>query len=581
MNRQQFRVLYREFLFRMVDLEVLSAQGDIKQLLGQFGSILIFFSVSVALGAIFFDPLHMTAAAVVASLWSTQHFLIATTMLVMGLFAVLSWDSAFLDRRDVLVLAPLPVRPRTIFLAKAAALGAALGLTTAALNALPGVTWGLLHFAPAHTGILGALRALAAYWIAALAAAAFVFCAILAVQGTAGQLPRRWYLRVSALLQVAVFCLIFCTYFVEPRLSNPQAFASPRNQQVLAWLPSYWYLGLFQALNGDATPGVPAAAWRAVFGLLAAALGAGAAYLLAYFRSLRRIVEEPDIVPGARGGMWLPRFGSSLDTAVVQFSIRTLLRSRQHRIILSFYLGFGFAILILLTRIGAGPQPHAAVPQAPAPLSVPVLLASVLMLAFWVAGTRAVFALPLELRANWIFRVVPIGGVAECLRAGRRALLVLSVVPLCALAAAVYFWIGPWRPVLQHLLVVALLGIILCEICLQNFQKVPFTCSYLPGKSRLHMAVMGVWPVLALSAMGVAWESRILNDAHRYAAMLAVLSAVALLARWRAQHLARRGEADLRFEEAMPPAVQVLGLTFEPTPARDPAVENKAAANAP
>jgi hypothetical protein len=29
-NQQQFRVLYREFLFRMVDLEVLSAQGDIK-----------------------------------------------------------------------------------------------------------------------------------------------------------------------------------------------------------------------------------------------------------------------------------------------------------------------------------------------------------------------------------------------------------------------------------------------------------------------------------------------------------------------------------------------------------------------
>ena len=52
------------------------------------------------------------------------------------------------------------------------------------------------------------------------------------------------------------------------RLSNPQAFAALRNQHALAWLPSYWYLGLFHALNGDATPGVPAAAWRAGFGLL-------------------------------------------------------------------------------------------------------------------------------------------------------------------------------------------------------------------------------------------------------------------------------------------------------------------------
>ena len=341
MSRQQFHVLYREFLFRMVDLEVLSAQGDIKQLLGQFGSILVFFGAMIALGAMFFDPRRMTAGAAVASLWGTQHFLIATTMLIMGLFAVLSWDSTFPERRDVLVLAPLPVRPRTIFLAKAAALGAALGLTTAALNGLPGVTWALMHFAPPHSGLLGPFRALAAFWLSALAAAAFVFCGVLAAQGIAGQLPRRWYLRLSAVLQIAVFCLILGTYFLEPPLSNPQAFAAARNQHALAWLPSYWYLGLFHALNGDATPGVTIAAWRAVLGLLAAAVGASTAYLLAYFRTLRRIVEEPDIVPGARGGVWLPRFGNSLDTAVVRFSIRTLLRSRQHRVILAFYLGMG------------------------------------------------------------------------------------------------------------------------------------------------------------------------------------------------------------------------------------------------
>jgi hypothetical protein len=563
MNGRQFHVLYREFLFRMVDLEVLSAQGDIKQLLGQFSGILISFSTVVALGAIFFDPRRLTLDAATASLWSTEHFLIATTMLVMGLFAVLSWDSTFLDRRDVLVLGPLPLRPRTIFLAKAAALGAALALTTAALNGLPGITWGLIHFAPPHSGFLGAFRALAAYWFTTLAGAAFVFCAVLTAQGMAGQLSRRWYLRLSAGLQIGVFCLIVCTYFLQPRLSTPQAFAAPRNQHALAWLPSYWYLGLFHELNGDATPGVGAAAMRALGALLASAAGAGAAYLLAYFRNLRRIVEEPDIVPGGRGGVWLPRFGNSLDTAVVQFSIRTLLRSRQHRIILSFYLGTGFAIVILLTRIGAGPQQHPV--QAPVPLSVPVLLASVLMLAFWVAGTRAVFALPLELRANWIFRAIPIGGVAECLRAGRRALLTLSVVPLCALAAAVYFCLGPWRPVAEHLLALALLGVILCEVCLQEFRKIPFTCSYLPGKSRMHMAVMVVWPLLALSAAGVGWESRILNDPARYLEMIAVLAGIALVARWRAQRLAKSEEADMRFEESQAPAVQTLGLTFEPT----------------
>jgi hypothetical protein len=71
--------------------------------------------------------------------WGAEHFLIATTMLVVGLFAVLSWDSTFPDRRDVLVLAPLPVRARTLFLAKVAAAGTALGLTVLCLHSAAGL----------------------------------------------------------------------------------------------------------------------------------------------------------------------------------------------------------------------------------------------------------------------------------------------------------------------------------------------------------------------------------------------------------------------------------------------------------
>lgn len=63
-----------------------------------------------------------------------QHFLIATTMLVVGLFAILSWDATYPDQRDVLVLAPLPVRARTMFLAKVAAVATSLGLTIVLLH---------------------------------------------------------------------------------------------------------------------------------------------------------------------------------------------------------------------------------------------------------------------------------------------------------------------------------------------------------------------------------------------------------------------------------------------------------------
>ena len=64
-------------------------------------------------------------------------------MLVVGLFAVLSWDAMFPGQRDVLVLGPLPIRAHTILLAKFAAVATALGLTVLALHAVAGLIWPL------------------------------------------------------------------------------------------------------------------------------------------------------------------------------------------------------------------------------------------------------------------------------------------------------------------------------------------------------------------------------------------------------------------------------------------------------
>ena len=74
--------------------------------------------------------------------------------------------------------------------------------------------------------------------------------------------------------------------------------------------------------------------------------GACTALLLCYFRLMRRMVEQPDILPQTRFVSWSPPFGNSLTGAITRFSMRTLLRSRQHRMILSFYLGIGITIVV-------------------------------------------------------------------------------------------------------------------------------------------------------------------------------------------------------------------------------------------
>jgi hypothetical protein len=556
MTRTQFRVLYREFLFRMVDLEILAARADMTKLLAQFGALLAAFSLMLSGGAVRYLYSQATDAERLIGAWTMEHFLIATTMAVVGLFSVLSWDSAFPDRRDVLVLAPLPVRTRTLFLAKVGALATALGFTVLAVNVFTGISWPFA-LVQAHGGILGGLRSLAAYWITMLAAGAFILCSVLAVQGLAALLPRRQFLRVSGFLQLAAFCLFLSVYFLQPSLTTPMALAAPENQRLLTWLPSYWFLGLFQGLNGTTHTAFGGLERRAWMGLAAAAPGAILAFLLSYFHMLRKVVEEPDIIPGTRAAGWSPRFGNPLETAIVLFSARTLLRSRQHRVILAFYLGIGLAIALAYARSVL--QGSARVPWYR--MNEPLLISSVVMICIAVMGVRTVFSMPLELRANWIFRITAVRGAPEYMAAIRRSLIVLGVAPVWGASAVLFLSIWPPWPAAAHLAVLGFLGILLVDLRLHGFQKVPFTCSYMPGQANVHVT-SGAYGIvlLALAEIGVQIEFRRLRDLAGYSMMLAVLGAAAIWAKRRTAARAKSPEAALQFEETPPKDIFALEL---------------------
>lgn len=562
----QFRVLYRQFLFRVVDLEILSADalGDANKLLGQFAALLILVSIIWSFGAFGIIGANNMPPETRASLTLFMtHFLVATTMLVVGIFAVLSWDSIFPDRRDVLVLAPLPVRPRTMFLAKVAATGTALSLVVVLLNCATGLAWPFALAVPVIAP-LGFLRSFAAYWFTMFAAGIFIYCAVLALQGLAAQfLPRHLFLRASGFLQMAAFCLFVCAYFLEPPVDGLKMLTAPQNRHLLACLPSYWFFGLFHQLNGSMHPVLAPLARRAWIGLTIAGLAAAAAYALSYMRTMRQIVEAPDIAPGSRGLRWLPRFGDSLQTAIVQFCIRTLARSRQHRLILAFYLGIGLAFTIsLLQFLASAPQPPGSVAiNAWHQANVPLLTATIMMTVLAVLGARVVFALPLELRANWIFRAVGMHDAGKILIASRRALLLISIVPVWLVSAAACFWLWPWRQAAAHLAVLALIGIILADLCLWGFRKIPFTCSYLPGKSQVHIVIIAVVVLLMLVAQSVIFEQQALQRPAIMAVVLVLLGTVAIGIRWHIHALAKSDEEELRFEEIDPAALVELGLS--------------------
>jgi hypothetical protein len=551
LRKLQFRTLYRVFLLRIVDLELLSADGDLTRLLGQFASIFATFSFC------FTAPLVLTRGALeMTQAWMFEHFFIETAMTVAGLIAVLNWDAAFPDRLDALVLAPLPVKRSTLLLAKIAALFAAPALAIISLNIFSGMVWPLL-FRAADSGFVDGLRSFPAYWITIFAAGAFFVFTVLTVQGLAANLlPRQLFLRVSAVLQACCLCLLLSGYFLEPSLESPAALVSPHNQRLLDWLPSYWFFAFFNQLNGSMHPLLLPLAKRAWAGLGLSAFGACATLLLCYFRMMRKVVEQPDILPGARSIAWSPGFGSRLRTAITLFSFRTLMRSRQHRMILSFYLGVGITIVVGYVKTARGDFRNAGTT-----ISSSLLLASLLMMILAVVGLRVVASIPISLPANWIIRMTQIRPAANYQKAVRFSWLTLGVFPVLLIIASLLLVASPWRPALGHLSVLLCLGVLLVELCLSTFPKIPFTCSYLPGKGRIHFVFWVCLMFLLRLLSGAAdFEARMLNHVLSSIEMILIVAFAAVGVRWLGVSRMALTQ-DLLFEEEYPAEITALKLS--------------------
>ena len=300
-QRRQFWALYRNFLFRVIDLELLSASGEIRNLLAQFASLLAAYSFVLALFTLSgFAESPARHSTLLVSAWGVEEFLISTTLTVAGLFAVLAWNAVLPDRRDSFVLNSLPIRTRTVLSAKGATAATALAVSIIAVNIFTGISFPFLVI-PTGASVMGPVRCLFAYWTTMAAAGAFIFISMFAVQNAAAAFfSYRFFQRISGFLQLLAFFAILALFFLTPPLATPSALASPANRHLLAFLPSFWFLGLFQELNGSAHPVFASLAVRAVWSLAGVCFFAFATAALTYRRTIRRIVEQPDIAPGER-----------------------------------------------------------------------------------------------------------------------------------------------------------------------------------------------------------------------------------------------------------------------------------------
>jgi hypothetical protein len=544
----------------MIDVEILSAGGDVRDLVVRSVSILSALSFVLAYLIVpRYTSTSLPRARLLFSIWNDQEFLLSGTIAVAGLFSVLAWNAVFPDRRDCFVLTPLPVSTGAMILAKLAAMGTGLSIGLIAMNAFTG-----LGFPPAVAGPAGVFRSLAAWWITVFAAGAFMFSAMLAVQGLAAQLLSwPFFMRVSGVLQMAALFVVLALFFVTP----PFAETMRHPGFVIQILPSFWFTGLLHQLDGDAGPAFGALATIAVRNLSIAIGIAALVWSLSWYRNMRRIVEAPDIAPtaGNRVVAHAARFvgfailRKPIDRAILMFTCRTIARSRQHRLVLAVCVGAGFATAFAFARTFLADRSQAQWNEPNAPF----LIAGFLLLVCLITGMRAAFIMPQVLAANWIFRITAVHSPGAYFGAVRKSLTILGALPVW-IAAMAYLAIWPPKPAVAQIAVLVAGGILLINRSLYQFGKIPFTCSWLPPGPQLKMR-LGVKALLfVVLAGGLAqFELWSMERPVRFAVMLTILIGLAIRASRRSTEFAASPGASLQFEDLPPAEIFALDLSRE------------------
>ncbi len=495
-----------------------------------------------------------------------EYFFIVLSMTVTGAVAVWRWDAIFPDRRDYMNLVPLPISTRKIFLANLVAVLFLVALVAFDVNAASCILFPMVVGATQSKFLFFAKFA-AVHAVGVLLASIFAFFAVFSVLGLLmAVLPPRAFKRFSAYIRgvvVVYLVALLCTTVAVPHsLRRAMGPAPP-------WtflMPSCWFLGLCQSLSlrGRASP-VLAELSRLALPGVAAVLGiALCAYAVGYQRHFVRIAEIADTTATARS-LRTSRMGGFVDRLLLRspfqkagfrFICKTLLRSEAHRLVLT---AIGGLSLVLASQALMDAFENAkSWPQAmlsPDALSIPFILSFLL-----IVGLRLVFEIPVDLRSNWIFQLMLDRDGEQCEPLARKVILILLLPWLLPVTFLLYLYVHGWLIASLHTLLVATWAVLLTNIVLVRFRKLPFTCTLPLFKQHSFVTLLSVCFGFLLYAVHTPeFESSALENPLRMIGLVPF----AAVAWYIPHHLAKSAidiERKLIFEEAPTRTIEVLQL---------------------
>lgn len=420
-----------------------------------------------------------------------EYLFIVLSVSVTGAAALWRWDAIFLDRRDYANLVPLPLSLGAIFLANLCALLALAGVFTIVANAAS-VALFPIAVVGSRPSLSLFLRFAAGHAAAVFAASVFSFFAIFALAGLLTALvPASAFRRVSLAIRfvlVVTLLILLATSLTVPDLLGR---LSVTNAHRVAVLPPVSFLGVARTVWAGANDTFAAGMARAaMIALGVSLLTATLAYAFSFRRSFIRLPELADARPMTRISYFLSPLTfsrSSTHRACYQFVSRSVLRSTAHLQTLLCFLAVGLVISEEMFSSGsyhfsAG---HGTVPAVEF-LSIPFILGYCILV-----GIRFAFEIPLDLRANWVFQLWLDPDRHDARSVARRVLLVFSLAWLGPLVLLVTWAFWGWVTALLHTAIWCATMVVLVEILLIRFRKMPFTCPYPSFESHSPLIAVG------------------------------------------------------------------------------------------
>jgi hypothetical protein len=545
--------LTRHFFRAMFDFGVLTEAGADSlrhMMLGAIGGIVTFglLLTRVLVGRYVVLGRYPTGEPYRQAMFGDDMLIIGLPMLFAAFMTLLVSDSLFPDERDFRILGPLPIRRSTIFATKLTGLllfaGLCIGVAHAAM--LP---WMLLSSVNRWLDHGIALR-LIAWLVASVSAsyfAVFTVCAVVGLLVLTMSGGRRQ--SIGALMKSGVFAgLVICIPLVlqVPNVSRHLAAGSPW----LAAVPPAWFLGLQRTLVGRADATLLWLAAAAIGGIVIVGLITVGVYVL-LFRHVERLVLRPvDTGDGATTvRRWMSsRRGAPGFRAVTGFTLTTLARSQVHQSALVGLSMFGIGIAFN-SLIGATPRSLARLPYW-----APLLLVIVSGIAI-----RLSLSFPLQHRANWIFKMTEDAAARRDQFRAVDWIVAAWVAGLPAAMSFVLWWLATGRPSFVEAAIVGLLGSISVHWVLRDWRRIPFTCSYLPGKRFVaYTAMVGFFGCAIFMLAGTG----LVGAARSSGPLAAIIVATLFVVAWglRRSRLVVWSRAPLMFEDELPDQAVQLHL---------------------